>query len=254
MTPSAAYWDCSGIDKCECEFCLLTRRDDCTATSQSRRLKVGYLRLGVLTAIFVLAVATALFVFYTLSPGYSTPISIEDTAILGLSYEESDIARFFLERDLSPLATAALMGNMYIESRFNPAAIEQGEPNEGRGLMQWSFHPGRRQQLYEYTGFLGCEIGNLSAINATASWTSKDKQLEFLWAEMTGEGPASNYAKLQWPSGTSFDAFVAHTDLETATIYFGTWFLRHDPAASREVKHVTAQRIYSALMRYSSAR
>jgi len=253
VTPSATYWDCDGNKECKCELCFNNNaeQDAATATSKNRCFNPSFLGLGVSATAFALIVTTAFFIFQASAPGYSTPAATEIVTIPGLTHQESDIARFLLEQGLSPLATAAVMGNMYVESRFDPAAIEQGEPYEGRGLMQWSFHPGRRQQLYEYTGFLGCELGNLSAINAASAWTDKERQLEFLWAEMTGQGPAASYANQQWPNGTSFEAFTAHTDLEAATNYFGTWFLRHNESANREVKHTTAIRIHTTLIKYS---
>lgn len=79
----------------------------------------------------------------------------------------------------SEYAVAGVLGNVHVESGgFDPAAIEGGS-GEGIGLIQWSFE--RRDALEAYAASKG------------VSWTDVNTQIEFLIAEMTGEG-ANGYA------------------------------------------------------------
>ena len=172
--------------------------------------------------------------------------------IFGLEGNASIVAFFLLDQGLDPLHIAAIMGNMYAESRYDPDAIEAGEPYEGRGLLQWSWwgsltNPDRRQQLYIYTGFAGCESGEASKSNNQGSWTDIQKQLEFMWAEMTREGVAVPYTNGQWRRGSSMSAFQSLDDLDAATTYFGVNFLRHSASANRDRQYTEAQRIYAIL-------
>ena len=75
---------------------------------------------------------------------------------------------------------AGAMGNIdYESSGFSPSAVEGGS-GTGIGLIQWSF--GRRTQLELYASSKGL------------SWQDEDTQVEFLIAEISGQGPASAYA------------------------------------------------------------
>ncbi len=106
----------------------------------------------------------------------------------------------------SEYAVAGVMGNVHVESGgFNPSAIEGGS-GEGIGLIQWSF--GRRDALEAYAASKG------------VSWTDVNTQIEFLIAEMTGEGAngyatynfqnAHGYTREDWENATSpEDAAVA---------------------------------------------
>ena len=71
------------------------------------------------------------------------------------------------------------MGNIDLESGgFKAGATEKG--GTGIGLIQWSF--GRADQLRAYAKHKG------------VSWKDEDTQIEFLIAEISGQGPAKNYS------------------------------------------------------------
>lgn len=98
---------------------------------------------------------------------------------------------FLRNKGLPEKSTAAVMGNVYAESGFDPNIIEGGN-GIGFGLCQWSY--GRRRQLESY----GITLSH---------------QFYFLWSELTGEDTDVTGADLQWinpPSssvtgGTSFN-------------------------------------------------
>lgn len=80
----------------------------------------------------------------------------------------------------SDIAIAGAMGNIDYESGGFSAEIVEKESGNGIGLCQWSF--GRRTKLEEY------------AAHKCVSWQDEDTQIEFLVAEISGQGPASEYA------------------------------------------------------------
>lgn len=175
-----------------------------------------------------------------------------------LDGNERIVAEFLLAQDVPPLQVAAIMGNIAAEStnfdpaeaeRFDPGASEFTSDGQGRGILQWSFYPGRRAQLYRFTNFEGNREalhGSLSRQNPQGSWANLNSQCEFLWSEMTGEGMAVDYTSEQWSRGTSWAGFLAITDLDDATYYFGRWFVRPaDPR--RQVAFDEARRFYIAL-------
>lgn len=84
------------------------------------------------------------------------------------------------ELGYSDYAVAGAMGNIDYESAgFSTTAVEGGS-GEGIGLCQWSF--GRRRQLETYAASKG------------VVWQDEDTQVEFLIAEISGQGPAAGYA------------------------------------------------------------
>jgi len=176
-----------------------------------------------------------------------------------LEGNERIVAEFLLAQEVPPIQVAAIMGNIAAESRafdpaeaelFNSGASEFTSAGQGRGILQWSFYPGRRAQLYSFTGFEGNREalhGSLSRQNPQGSWANLNSQLEFLWSEMTGEGLAVNYTNVQWPSGTSWAGFLTTNNLDDATYYFGRWFVRPaDPR--RAIAFSEAQRFHASLI------
>ena len=98
----------------------------------------------------------------------------------------------------SEYAVAGVLGNVHVESGgFDPAAIEGGS-GEGIGLIQWSFE--RRDALEAYAASKG------------VSWTDVNTQIEFLIAEMTGEG-ANGYATYNFMDNKGY----TRSDWENAT-------------------------------------
>ena len=114
-------------------------------------------------------------------------------------------------------AVAGAMGNIDYESAGFNANIVEGGSGEGIGLIQWSY--GRRTQLENYAASKG------------VSWKDEDTQIEFLVAEISGEGPAAS-ASNQRLSGYIGDEGITatHDDwanaktVDAATLAFMRFF------------------------------
>jgi cell wall-associated NlpC family hydrolase len=123
-----------------------------------------------------------------------------------LTGNEAIVASFLLGKGVDKLHTAAIMGNISAESSFDPGIVESN--GVGYGICQWSF--GRRTSLELY------------ALSAGKPSNDITMQLEFLWAEMTGEGKAAAYSNVQY----DHSKFLEITDLEEAVYYWGREFER----------------------------
>jgi hypothetical protein len=109
---------------------------------------------------------------------------------------EKAIWEFLLNKIQNPYGVAGLMGNLYVESKFNPkdlqgsyerklgmsdeqytAAVDSGEydnfvhDSAGYGLVQWT-HWSRKESLLSYVKEHGKSIGDLNT------------QLNFMWSEL----------------------------------------------------------------------
>ena len=94
---------------------------------------------------------------------------------------EEDTWKFLRGKNLPEKSTAAVMGNIYAESSFDPSEIESGGGG-GFGLIQWT--GGRRSQLESYG-------------------TDLTHQFNFLWAELTGD-TGSTGASFQWTDRSGY--------------------------------------------------
>lgn len=151
-----------------------------------------------------------------------------------LTGDEATVAAYLLDKGLDPVHVAAIMGNMEAESGIDPTAKEVG--GGGRGLCQWT--GGRFSQLCAY------------AASRSKDWTDIHLQLDFLWAELTGDGPAASYASGQY----DHDGFVAKTDLEDCVLYFGRNFERPNEHYAQWGRRLDSARKYlSALSGGGSA-
>lgn len=120
---------------------------------------------------------------------------------------------FLRSKGLGELSTAAVMGNIYQESRFDPNLVEYGS-GVGFGLCQWSYS--RRTQLEAYG-------------------TDLTHQELFLWSELTGQDTNTTGASYQW---IEKDGYLTHTqfmnsdgDINTLTAAF--CFCWERPAADQ---------------------
>lgn len=142
-----------------------------------------------------------------------------------------EICQFLRAKGVDDVQIAAICGNIWGESGYRPAAIEydsNGNELYGHGLCQWSF--GRWTQLKNYASVKGKD------------WTNTQLQLEFLWAELTGEGDAAPYTNRQ----INWGAFCAIKDVDEATSNFCKQFER--PANPVQPKRQTeARRVYAEL-------
>ena len=96
---------------------------------------------------------------------------------LTLNEVENQVVSFFREKGLDDVHIAAIMANMYSESRMNPKKIEDksGPENEkGHGICQWTGD--RWNKLYAYCVRMGGASG-------VADWTNLNTQLDFFWNE-----------------------------------------------------------------------
>jgi hypothetical protein len=116
-------------------------------------------------------------------------------------------------KPLSAVQAAGVMGNMYAESSFNPAAIEAtSRADKGHGLVQWTF--GRWNNLQNFANQRGTE------------WSDLTTQLEFLKTEL--EGPEKKIILDQEFSTTKVPTVAA--------MRFRVVFERADPTVAHDDK------------------
>lgn len=135
--------------------------------------------------------------------------------------------------------TAAVMGNLYQESRFDPAVVEKSN-GVGFGLVQWS--KGRRTAIENYAASIGKSPSDLVNV-----------QIPFLIAEMTPGGGCNGYAAYEFMTQTkagqtwAADSFQKATDLDTATRAFCWTFERpSERYAMIDVRLEQAKKYYEA--------
>jgi Na+-transporting methylmalonyl-CoA/oxaloacetate decarboxylase gamma subunit len=168
---------------------------------------IGLIVVGVL---FVLLIVVFLIVIVVCA----STAAEQSTGSLTGSLQE--IAQYLKEHDVDDLHIAAILGNMQQESGGMPDfnAIEGvGYDDGGHGICQWTDGApgsGRWQELQDYAN--SCRL----------PWTDHTVQLDFLWAELSGQGPASSYAAIE----LDWNGFLAITDLTQATDYFCDQFER----------------------------
>jgi len=125
------------------------------------------------------------------------------------------IYQFYNAKGLDDLHIAAILGNLYQESKLDPALIESN--GEGIGLCQWSF--GRKTQFLAYC----CSAQGVK-------WTDIQTQLKFSWFEYDLEASQNcdDVAEYQWiyKDHRSKDAFESATTIEDATTVFCHGFER----------------------------
>ena len=187
--------------------------------------------IAVVAALIAVLLVLCLPIFVVMS------FTISQAQAAGNLYgNEAIVAQRLLDEGYSPLHAAAIMGNIYKESRFDSGAVE-AEPNNmgtrGFGLLQWTDPPGGMCRRTDLTLFAASQGVHISDINM---------QLDFLIGEMKQEGPAVNYSSDRWGawyacperprSRGTHDGFLATTSLDgdsnltNAVLYFGRYFVR----------------------------
>jgi len=116
-------------------------------------------------------------------------------------------------KPLTPAQVAGVMGNMYAESGFNPAAVEVTDrADKGHGLVQWTFSRWDALQAF--------------AAESGGSWDNIDVQLNFLVKELQGAEKA-----------VLFDREFSNATLPAvAAQRFRVVFERADPAVANDTK------------------
>jgi hypothetical protein len=122
-----------------------------------------------------------------------------DTVAISPSPNDEIAFRFFVDRGLTDVQAAGIVGNLDQESQMNPNAVQGGGP--GRGIAQWSIG-GRWDNLVAH-----------AAATGRSPW-SLDLQLEYVWHELVSY-PSFGLAQLK-----------AATTVEAATIAFQDRFER----------------------------
>ena len=136
----------------------------------------------------------------------------------------------------SDYAVAGAMGNIdYESSGFSTVAVEGGS-GEGIGLCQWSF--GRKTQLIQYAESKGL------------SWQDEDTQIEFLVAEISGQGVARDYANQRTKgtvSGNTYTSasWASATTINDATLTFMVFFESPSNLNSLRERQARAQNYYN---------
>ena len=153
-----------------------------------------------------------------------------------LTPNERTVAKYLLGKGVPLKQTAAIMGNMHAESGMNPSAVN--EDSGATGLCQWL--GGRKDGLVSY------------AVATGRSSLAVPAQLDYLWAEATGEeatGVEMSYASLQWGywnddsqdfrnehgygAENSWEEFLSVNDVKTACRYWYAAFERGRPYEER---------------------
>lgn len=153
---------------------------------------------------------------------YVPPVKISGG---GENTPKGRIWTFLVNKGFSKAATAGVMGNIELESRYDPNAEN---PSGAYGLFQWL--GGRRDGLEAFATSKSCAANDLQL------------QMEYFYYEVT-TGPESNC----FPTYTdlpNLDAFKSLTDPEAAAILFEQAFERSGGAGM-------SQRISYALAVYS---
>ena len=130
-----------------------------------------------------------------------------------LTTREQAIWAYFKKKGYSDAATAAIMGNLQVESGLNPAQFQYGG-GPGRGLAQW-----------ECTGTRFTNLVNFAKQRGNKDWKDLDSQLEFINKELSGlssaywKESAKGMMNVQ-AKGTTFEQFKNSTDVPMATRQF----------------------------------
>jgi peptidoglycan hydrolase-like protein with peptidoglycan-binding domain len=80
-----------------------------------------------------------------------------------------NIMKFFIDNGLTVAGAAGIVGNMRVESNFNPGA--EGDKGTSYGLVQW--HATNKTALFAHAKSVGKPVNDI------------DMQLEYLWDELT---------------------------------------------------------------------
>lgn len=208
------------------------------ANSAIKGMSIGGVAAGTATASPWILAALAILALFALilvgSIGCMTLLGGQDDSTGTLTGNQAIVASYLLGKGLDKTHVAAIMGNMEAESGINPSSVESN--GNGHGLCQWSF--GRYTQLREYAAAKG------------KTWEDIQIQLDFLWAELTGDGEAAAYANVQY----SHTGFLELSDLDECVMYFGRNFERPNEAyANWKKRKESARRYFEALSSGGSA-
>lgn len=129
---------------------------------------------------------------------------------------KGQIWSFLIGKGFSKAATAGIMGNIELESGYDPDALN--DSSGAYGLFQWLGD--RKSLLYERAEIYGVAVNSIAF------------QMEYFYYELTEGGESSCFSTYTDLSG--LDAFKSLTDPEQAAILFEAAFERSGGAALSE--------------------
>ena len=127
---------------------------------------------------------------------------------------------FLTDKGLSSTLTAAVMGNIYAESGYNPNSLEKNEVDKGEkghGICQWT-----------YDRWHGANGLQQFANSNNMDWTDIDCQLQFFWYEVTN----NNFYH---------DALVKCNDIDDLDECTYQWYCRFEMSCDPESNPGRAQ-------------
>lgn len=161
----------------------------------------------------------------------------------GLSDTERAIASYLRDKGLDQLHVAAIMGNMYQESNCRPEVEQVPGGAGGIGLCQWGHgvDGGRGDAMAAWAASRGKE------------WSDLYVQLDWLWAEMTNEGPAANQTSwyFAFSGPLQMERFKAQSTVAAATEFWQLWIEAAGDA--RMEQRIAYANRYLAVFRAGSA-
>lgn len=113
----------------------------------------------------------------------------------GVTGTSKEILNFFTSKGLSPQQAAGIVGNLYVESKFNTNAV--GDNGTAFGIAQW--RKDRQDGLRRFAASRGTSASDLNT------------QLEYIWKELNSSHKRA-YQRLLG-SKTAKDATLAFSDL-----------------------------------------
>ena len=165
----------------------------------------------------LLAACLVLLVAFLPTAGCTSAVADEGAGwgMEGLSDTERAIAAYLRDKGLDQLHVAAIMGNMYQESNCRPEVEQVPGGAGGIGLCQWGHgvDGGRGDAMAAWAASRGKE------------WSDLYVQLDWLWAEMTNEGPAANQTSwyFAFSGPLQMERFKAQTTVAGATEFWQLW-------------------------------
>ena len=137
---------------------------------------------------------------------------------------EAKVWNFFKSKEFSDEATAAIMGNIQVESGFDPSALQNGS-GPAAGLFQW--------ETYNDSG---SRWGDMAAYakDKGKDWTDLTCQLEFAYSELGAE--LETYSPGNVGEKITLEDFKKMTDIDKATEVFDKCYERSDGSALEQRK------------------
>lgn len=180
-----------------------------------------------ISAAALLALLAPIALVLSLSVGTALAHASEPWGTAGLNEHEAMVASYLRSKGLDETHAAAVMGNLARETggptrgpkTMDPSTTQvPGMVGGGIGIMQWG---------YGADGGRGNEMERWARSRGSA-WNDLGTQLDWMWAEMTNEGPAANQTSWYWgaSNGGQMARFEGIESVEECTEYWERWMER----------------------------